>query len=147
MPTATAVKPSLTIKRRFNAPPAKVFAAWTDPEKLKHWMGGREIGQVTAQTDTRVGGRFRIVMQKSGDGEQHDVSGVYHEVIPNEKLVFTWAWKTTPERESLVTVLIKPDGDGSLLTLTHEQFFDEDARDRHNAGWTGAMDKLEKYLG
>ena len=32
-------KPSLTIKRRFNAPPAKVFAAWTDPEKVKHWMG------------------------------------------------------------------------------------------------------------
>ena len=43
MATVTT-KPSLTIKRRFNAPPAKVFAAWTDPEKLKHWMGGREIG-------------------------------------------------------------------------------------------------------
>ena len=52
MATVTT-KPSLTIKRRFNAPPAKVFAAWTDPEKLKHWMGGREIGQVTVQTDTR----------------------------------------------------------------------------------------------
>ena len=44
MATVTT-KPSLTIKRRFNAPPAKVFAAWTDPEKLKHWMGGREIGR------------------------------------------------------------------------------------------------------
>ena len=81
MATVTT-KPSLTIKRRFNAPPAKVFAAWTDPEKLKHWMGGREIGQVTAQTDTRVGGRFRIVLQKSGDGEQPVVSGVYLEVFP-----------------------------------------------------------------
>ena len=36
----------------------------------------------------------------------------------NEKLVFTWAWRDTPERESLVTVLIRPDGQGSLLTLT-----------------------------
>ena len=80
MATVTT-KPSLTIKRRFNAPPAKVFAAWTDPEKLKHWMGGREIGSVTAEADVRVGGRFRIVMQKSSDGEQHDVSGVYREVI------------------------------------------------------------------
>ena len=43
MSTATAVKPSLTIKRRFNAPPAKVFAAWTDPEKVKHWMGPGEV--------------------------------------------------------------------------------------------------------
>ena len=77
-------------------------------------------------------------------GEEHDVGGVYREIVPNEKLVFTWAWKSTPERESLVTVLIKPDGDGSLLTLTHEQFFDEDARDRHQQGWAGALDKMEK---
>ncbi len=79
-------------------------------------------------------------------GEQHDVSGVYREVIPDRRLVFTWAWKSTPERESLVTVDIKPDGEGSIMTLTHEQFFDEDARDRHNQGWEGAIAKMEKYL-
>ena len=45
-------------------------------------------------------------------------------------------------RESLVTVLLKPDGDGTLLTLTHEQFFDEGARDRHQSGWTEGLDKL-----
>jgi hypothetical protein len=45
-----------------------------------------------------------------------------------------------------VTVEIKPDGDGSLLTLTHEQFFDEDARDRHRNGWTAALDKFEKFV-
>ena len=52
----------------------------------------------------------------------------------------------TPERESLVTLTFKKDGDGTLMTLQHEQFFDEDARDRHNQGWTGAMDKLAAYL-
>jgi uncharacterized protein YndB with AHSA1/START domain len=145
MATVTT-KPSLTIKRRFNAPPAKVFAAWTDPEKLKHWMGGREIGRVSAETDARVGGRFRIVMQKSSDGEQHDVSGVYREVIPNEKLVFTWAWKTTPERESIVTITFKDDNGGTLMTFVHEQFFDEDARDRHQHGWNASFEKLEKHL-
>ena len=60
--------------------------------------------------------------------------------------MFTWAWLTTPERDSLVTITLKSDGDGTLMTLTHEQFFDEDARDRHNQGWTGAMEKLDKYL-
>jgi len=139
-------KPSLTIKRRFKAPPSKVFAAWTDPEKLKHWMGGREIASVNAEADVRVGGRFHIVMQKSGDGEQHDVSGVYREVIPNEKLVFTWAWKSTPERESLVTITFRADDGGTLMTFTHEQFFDEDARDRHQHGWNASFEKLEKYL-
>ena len=51
-----------------------------------------------------------------------------------------------PERESLVTVLVKPDGEGSLLTLIHEQFADEPARDRHEYGWTGSLAKLEKAL-
>ena len=145
MATAAAVKPSLTIKRRFNAPPAKIFQAWTDPEKVKRWMGPGEVKALSVESDPRTGGRYRWLMQ-TPSGEQHDVSGVYREVIPNQKLVFTWAWKSTPERESLVTVDIKPDGAGSIMTLTHEQFFDEEARDRHNQGWTAAMDKMEKYL-
>lgn len=45
-----------------------------------------------------------------------------------------------------MTVTLKPDGDGTLMMLTHEQFFDEDARDRHQHGWNGAMEKLGKYL-
>jgi len=89
--------------------------------------------------------RFRIVMRGT-DGGEHDVSGVYREVVPNEKIVFTWAWRSTPERESLVTVVIKPEGAGSLLTLVHEQFFDEAARDRHEHGWIGCLDKLERYF-
>ncbi len=144
MSTVTT-KPSLTIKRSFNASPAKVFSAWTDPEKVKRWMGPAAVQKVVAECDLRVGGRYHIKMIMTDD--QHDVSGVYREVIPNEKLVFTWAWKSTPERESLVTLTFKSDGDGTLMTLTHEQFFDEAARDRHQGGWNGAMEKLEKYLG
>jgi uncharacterized protein YndB with AHSA1/START domain len=145
MAIEAATKPSLTLKRRLKAPPAKVFAAWTDPEKVKHWMGPGEVKVLSVECDARVGGRFRWVM-RSPNGETHDVSGVYREVVPNQKLVFTWAWITTPERESLVTVDIKPDGDGSLLTLTHEQFFDTDARDRHQQGWSNALDKMDKFL-
>jgi uncharacterized protein YndB with AHSA1/START domain len=145
MDTATAIKPSLTIKRRLKAPPAKVYTAWTDPEKVKGWMGTAEMKPSHVECDLRVGGRYRWVMI-APSGEEHDVRGVYREVVPNEKLVFTWAWKSTPERESLVTVLLKPDGDGTLLTLMHEQFFDEDARDRHNDGWIGVLDKMEKFV-
>jgi uncharacterized protein YndB with AHSA1/START domain len=145
MSTQTATKPSLTIKRRLKAPPAKVFAAWTDPEKVKRWIGPGEAKAVSVECDVRTGGRYRWVMQ-TPSGEQHNVGGVYREVIPNEKLVFTWAWKSTPERESVVTVLLKSDGEGTLLTLTHEQFFDEDARDRHEGGWTSALDKMDKFL-
>jgi uncharacterized protein YndB with AHSA1/START domain len=98
-----------------------------------------------AETDMRVGGRYTIVFQTE-DGEEHYVSGVYREILQNQRLVFTWAWRSTPERESLVTILIRPDGTGALLTLIHEQFFDEAARDRHEFGWTGALNKLEKLF-
>ena len=145
MSTQTATKPSLTLKRRFNAPPAKVFAAWTDPEKMKRWMGPEGVQGISCEIDPRVGGRYRLVM-RAPNGEEHDVSGVYREVMPNEKLVFTWAWKSTPERESLVTLTFKPDGAGTLLTLMHEQFFDETARDHHQHGWIGSLDKLEKFI-
>jgi uncharacterized protein YndB with AHSA1/START domain len=145
MVTATATKPSLTIKRHLKAPPAKVYAAWTDPEKVKGWMGPGEVKAKSAESDLRVGGRYRWVMV-APSGQELDVRGVYREIVPNEKLVFTWSWLSAPERESLVTVLLKPDGDGTLLTLTHEQFFDEDARDQHNNGWNGALDKMEKFV-
>jgi len=98
-----------------------------------------------AEADVRVGGHYAVTFHAE-DGEEHHVSGTYTEVIPNEILAFTWAWRTMPERESFVTVLIKPDGDGAMLTLIHEQFFDEPARDRHAQGWTGCLDKLERFV-
>jgi uncharacterized protein YndB with AHSA1/START domain len=145
MATQTAVKPSLTIKRRLKAAPAKVFAAWTEPEKIKRWFGPGAMKCTLAEFDLRVGGKYTIAAA-SPDGETHQVLGVMREVVPDAKLVYTWAWTGTPERESLVTVEFKPDGDGTLLTITHAQFADEDARDRHNSGWNGALDKLEKFV-
>jgi len=148
MSIQTAVRPSLTLKRRLKAPPAKVFAAWTDPKKMKEWMGPGEIRTIVAEADARVGGRYRVLM-RAPDGKEHDVSGVYREVVTNEKLVLTWAWKVAPPdepHESLVTVLLKPDGGGTLLTLIHEHLFDEDSRDGHEQGWIASLDKLEKLV-
>jgi uncharacterized protein YndB with AHSA1/START domain len=140
-------KPSLTLKRRLKATPAQVFKAWTDPEKITRWFGPSETvaGSMRAQVDVRPGGRYQMNFQ-TDDGERHQVGGVYREVVPDTRLVFTWAWHSTPERESLVTVTIAPDGDGTLLTLHHEQFFDQKARDGHERGWTGTLDKLERFF-
>src|SRR3954463_7476317 len=145
MVTAAITKPSLTLKRRYNAPPGRVFSAWTDPKKITRWFGPEQVEAVRAESDPRVGGHYRIVA-RSPDGEEHDVSGVYREVVPNQKLVFTWAWRSTPERESLVTIALRRDGDATLLTLRHERFADEAARDRHDRGWNGTLDKLENYV-
>jgi uncharacterized protein YndB with AHSA1/START domain len=145
MSTVTATKPSLTLTRRYAAPPAKIFAAWTDPKKLSHWFCPVGCVAVLAESDARVAGRYRIVV-RAESGEEHDVSGTFREVVADRKLVFTWAWRSTPERESLVTVELAPDGTGTLLTLTHERFFDEAARDRHRAGWGPILDRLNEVL-
>jgi uncharacterized protein YndB with AHSA1/START domain len=108
-------------------------------------MGPSFAAVTKVESDPRVGGHYRIHL-KASNGERHDVSGTYREVVADRKLVFTWAWQTTPERESLVTVELKPDGDGTLLTLIHEQFTDDAARDRHNEGWVSTLDKLAAFL-
>ena len=145
MSAIAEAKPSLTLKRRIAAPPAKIFAAWTQPEKMMRWWGTKDATTVRAEADLRVGGRFAVGF-RTPDGEEHNVSGVYREIVAGEKLAFTWAWHSTPERESLVTVTIEPDGDGAMLTLHHANFFDAAARDNHRNGWGGTLDRLEAYV-
>jgi uncharacterized protein YndB with AHSA1/START domain len=106
--------------------------------------GAVEAGSVKADIDLRVGGRYRISFNTNG--EYNEVGGVYREVVPNERLVFTWAWHSTPERESLVTITLKPDSAGTLMIFHHAQFFDETARDNHQRGWSSCLDKLDAFV-
>jgi uncharacterized protein YndB with AHSA1/START domain len=140
-------RPSLTFERRLNAPPAKVYAAWIDPQKIVRWFGRSDAkpDSMRAEIDARIGGRFRVSFNTE-DGEYYEVGGVYREMVPDERLVFSWAWHSTPERESQVTVSLQPDGNGTLLALQHEQLFDQAARDGHERGWLGALAKLERLL-
>ena len=144
--TDLAARPSLTLTRRLNAPPERVYAAWTDPQNLMQWFMPPSAvpGSVKAETDLRVGGKYRFSFEK--DGEYFEVGGVYREVVPNMRLVFTWAWHSTPERESVVTISIKAEGERTLLTLHHAQFADQAARDSHERGWSGMLDSIEKFL-
>ena len=139
-------KPSLVIRRRIAASPQKIFAAWTQPEKIMRWWGTKDATTLRAETDLKPGGRYAVGF-RTPDGEEHNVGGVYREIVPDRKLVFTWAWRSTPERESLVTILIEPDGAGAWLTLRHEQFFDMTARNNHEGGWNSSLDRLEAFVG
>ena len=95
-------KPSVTLKRRINGKPAQVFAAWTDPQKIVRWFGPQQTlpDTVQAELDVRVGGKFWVGF-RTEDGNFHKVGGTYREVFPHERLQFSWAWHSTPERESL----------------------------------------------
>jgi uncharacterized protein YndB with AHSA1/START domain len=146
MAIATDERTSLQIRRNYKAPVAAVYAAWTDPEQMKHWMApSDDFGESEVTMSVQVGGRYRIVMH-APDGEVHRVGGVFREVVPNKKLVYTWVWQSTPERESLVTVEFHSVDQGTELVLTHQRFADTDARDRHGEGWNGSLARLDRWL-
>ena len=142
-----AEKPSLSLQRRYPVAPEKVWRAWTDPQALAKWWGpGGQQPVSLAELDVRVGGRFRIVFG-GPQGTEHECAGVYREVVPNRKLVFSWCWpRTTPDRVSQITLVLKPAGGGTDLKFLHEQFFDQAARDGHQRGWTETFAKLAVFL-
>ena len=139
--------PFLVLERFYPVAPEKVWRAWTDPQALKRWFGpGGNDPVSSVQLDLRAGGRYRIVFG-GPDGAAHEVQGVYREVVPNRRLVFTWIWpRTTPERESLVTIEFRAVARGTELVFRHEQFADETVRDNHRQGWSESFAKLERLL-
>ena len=140
-------RPSLTLTRRLRAKPERVFAAWTQAAQLAQWFGPPNMkpASVQADLDVRIGGRYRISFVRD-DGEYFEAGGIYREIVPNERLVFSWAWHSTPERESLVTITLKAEGGGTLMIFHHAQFFDETARDNHQRGWSSFFDKLDAFV-
>jgi uncharacterized protein YndB with AHSA1/START domain len=134
---------SLSLIRTIKAPPEKVFAAWTEPKTLKLWMAPTaEMDVTVAETDLRIGGRYRIVMREPG-GREHRVGGVYQIIEKFKKIAFTWGWEDSSNPETLVTIELRKKGEGTELTLTHSKFADDETRDHHNKGWMGCIGRLE----
>ncbi|HTQ77235.1 MAG TPA: SRPBCC domain-containing protein [Burkholderiales bacterium] len=143
----TADKPSLTLERHYPVAPEKVWRAWTEPEAIGRWFGPDGPQNVSrAELDVRVGGSYRICFG-GADGNEHECAGVYREVVPGRRLVFTWTWpRTTPERESLVTITLRAARGGTDFEFRQERFFDATVRDNHKRGWSGTFDKLGRFL-
>ena len=135
----------LELKRVLPVSRERVFAAWTETDLIRQWFAPGEMQTPVAEIDLRVGGNYRIVM-KNATGETHSPSGVYEEIIPCEKLVFTWKWQDS-ELVTRVTITLKELGANETeLTLKHDGFPSADVRDQHNQGWTGCLANLEASL-
>jgi uncharacterized protein YndB with AHSA1/START domain len=148
---------TLEIRRTFAAPREKIFAAWAQREQLEKWM----CADVAAHTvihheqDIRTGGRYLMEVRDSSNGKIYWGRGVYREVKPPEKIVFTWSWtEGTPDGASLnpdspdtqVTVEFFDRGNSTELVLTHAVFNSLKDRDEHNQGWNACLDLLAKVL-
>ena len=134
---------ALRITRILNAPIERVFAAWTDPTKMAQWFFVQETWSAEVENDLRVGGGFAIKM-RSDQGVELDCTGVYHEIEPPRRLVFSWtSYAVTDTR---VTIELREVEAGTELTLTHEDLVDVDVRNAHSEGWGGCLASLESYL-
>ena len=138
---------NVLVRRTFPATPEQLFAAWTDPALLAQWWGppGTKINSV--EVDLRVGGSYRIGLAHADD-RVFFVRGIYEEIQPPQKLVFTWRWER-PDMdigESRVTLEFQKKGQSTEILLTHAQLPDEAARSAHKEGWIGILDNLNKVL-
>jgi uncharacterized protein YndB with AHSA1/START domain len=148
---------TLQIRRTFAAPREKVFAAWAQRDQLEQWMCKDESSHTVIhhQQDIRTGGRYLMEVREPCKKETYWGQGVYREVKPPEKIVFSWSWtKDTPDGpqlhpdspETLVTVEFFARGNSTEVVLTHAVFGSAKDRDEHNQGWNGCLDLLAKLL-
>ena len=144
MNTAT-INPVLEIVRSFDAPPARVFDAWLVREEWQAWIGPEGCQCEVPLLEPRVGGKYRILMHMS-DGRTVPVAGEFKLLDRPHKFVFTWGWEGDPNRNSLVTVLLKAVNGKTEMTLRHEGLPDEESRIGHGKGWNSTLNKLAAYV-
>jgi len=133
---------SLTMTEQFDATVERVFDAWRSSAGVREWFAPGAMNVPEAEVDCRPGGRYRIVMQDT-DGARHIVTGEYRDVVPNERLAFTWQWEGTEDVTFVEVDFRAIDGRRSEITLVHTRFADEPLRDRHRQGWGGCLAKLQ----
>ncbi|HLZ23491.1 MAG TPA: SRPBCC domain-containing protein [Ktedonobacterales bacterium] len=134
----------LTITRILTASRQAVFDAWTNAESVRQWMCPGDGSVAVAELDVRVGGTFRVDMIVDGERTVH--TGIYQEVRPPEKLVFTWTSKRTQQIATLVTVELRALGVQTELTLTQTRLPDEGTTQMHTRGWILIMERLADFL-
>lgn len=124
----------LTREILINASPATIFEYLTIPEKHIEWMG------TSAEIDPRPGGIYRVLA-----GGVHQSAGEFIEVVPNEKVVFTFGWDQPnhpiPAGSTQVEIQLIPEGEKTRVRLLHTGL-PADAVSDHTGGWDNYLDRL-----
>lgn len=142
---------TLTLTRHFAAPPARVYAAWTDPAHFAQWIGPVGVPCDLLEMNPTEGGTFRIDMHPPG-GQVIHVEGRFTRLEPPDRIDFTWgpAWTSTPNDpagslSSTVTIHLRATATGTEMEF-HHHLPNADMVQSHRNGWTSAFDKLQTFL-
>jgi len=138
----------LRIERLFDAPRALVYEAWTNPALLSQWWGPAHYPSTQLDMDVRPGGRWRNCLTSVETGEGLCQNGVFTEVAPLEKLVFTFVWEEAGERgeANTVTVTFEDRERQTLVTLIQRPFLSAHEAEGHGDGWWSSFDRLQTLL-
>lgn len=138
----------LVITRVFSVPREVVFNAWTNPNAVKKWWGPRDYPATHIEMDVRPGGVWRNCLQSRETGKELWQGGVFREVVPPSRLVFTFAWEEEVERglETLVTVTLAEEGGKTRMTFHQASFQSIEECDGHRGGWNSTFDRLDEQL-
>lgn len=153
----TTAHGSFIIERRYNAAPARVFAAWSDPKAKRAWFVEGEGWDIKSyELDFREGGaersKFRFLKGEETFGEETWFGNdtVFNEIIPNERIIYTYAMDRNGVRFSisLASVEFHAADNGTRLILTeHGAFFDgADGIKMREQGWQELLGKLDEFL-
>jgi len=138
----------LVITRVFDAPRELVFQAWTDPKHVMSWWGPKDFTMTSWTMDLRPGGAWRGCI-RSSKGLDYWSQGVYREIVPPERLVFTFAWDgehNQPTTETLVTITFADSGGKTKFTFRQTPFTTVEDRDSHEEGWSESFERLAAHI-
>lgn len=146
--SVTRVRPeetALIISRVFAAPVALVWRAWTEPEMLRRWFCPLDCEPLEVSGDLRLGGEYRESMRCGGT--VHTARGVYREIEPERRLVFTHRWQTPDAPETLVTVRFAAlSASATEVRLTQTGLSSDDSAGSHAEGWSSCFEHLAECL-
>lgn len=129
------------------APREQVFRMLTTPAELARWWGPHGFSTPEIALDLRVGGRYRFAMQPPG-GEVFHLSGEFIQVVPPERLGYTFRWDepTLDDRETVVTLSLAAAGGMTEISLVQGAFATEERLALHRSGWTESFEKLRRAV-
>ena len=147
MERAEVLGQSVKMTRVIKASRERVFEAWTNPRSMMKWFGTPTTTVLGVTMDPRVGGQY--VIETTGGSEQQTVmrvEGIFTEIVPVERVAFTWNAGWAPGERTLVTVSLREVSDGTEMTLEHSGFMSEPSKSAHQRGWEFSVETLARLV-